>query len=377
MSQLKESIQEPVTPKIALVHDDFVQWGGAERVMAAIAHEFPGAPIFTSMVTSDVIKKTGIDATRFRTSILDKLPAKAFINKVLFYLYPLVFEQFDFSDFDIVFSTSTRFAHGIVTKPTTKHISYIHSPFRGFWEPRMYFGSGKIGTMVRRLLSPLLSNMRLTDYISGQRADVVYGNSSIVVKRINKYHRRDAEVLFPFVDFERFNGEEKPSFDLPDNYMVVMSRLVEWKRIDVAIDACQELNIPLVIIGTGAAYKKLASRATGSTIMAGYLTDKEASYVLRHSVALLHPQYEDFGMTIIEANACGIPVVAYNKGGARDTVISNETGILFESQTADDLKVALKRVPEISWDKTKLVNHAKGFSREVFVDRLHSICNET
>ncbi|PIZ45936.1 glycosyl transferase [candidate division WWE3 bacterium CG_4_9_14_3_um_filter_41_6] len=362
--------------RIALVHDDFMQWGGAERVMAAIAHEFPDAPIYTSMVDSRVIAKTGIDPKRFRTSVFDALPAKRVFNKVLFAWYPHVFENFDFTDFDLVFSTSTRFAHGVITKPSTKHISYIHSPFRGFWDPHQYFEHKRFGDMTRNILSPLLSRMRKTDYISAQRADVVYGNSTAVVERINKYYRRDAQVLFPFVDTVRFSRETPPEFKLPDNYVVVISRLVEWKRIDLAIQACNKLNLPLVVLGTGSAYAQLSHLSGRHTIMAGYVSDEQASYILNRARALIHPQYEDFGMTTLEANACGVPVVAYNKGGAQDTVIDGTTGVLFDEQTVNSLVEAIQRVDTVRWDGQKLKTHAQRFSKEVFISQIQKICYE-
>lgn len=370
-------VAKPNAFRIALVHDDFMQWGGAERVMAVVAEQFSDAPMYTLMADERVLSQAHISPDRVVTSWLDRLPGKKMLNKVLFPFYQTAFEQFDFSNFDLVFSTSTRFAHGIITKPTTKHIAYIHSPFRGFWDPRMYFDHQRFGNVFRIGLSPLLSRMRLSDFIAGQRPDELYGNSSVVVQRIKKYYRRHANLLFPFVDINRFTDEKAPLFQLPEKYMVVMSRLVEWKRIDLAIEACRELKIPLVVIGTGSAFEKLRSLGNEHTIMAGYLSDNEASYVLRRSVALIHPQYEDFGMTIVEAHACGIPVVAYNKGGAQDTVVSNVTGVLFEEQTVDSLKRALVSVETQNWQKDTLVEHAQMFSKELFIERIKTLCYET
>ncbi|MCA9392455.1 glycosyltransferase, partial [candidate division WWE3 bacterium] len=354
----------PQSRKIAIVHDDFMQWGGAERLVASLAAEFPAATIYTSMADDAVLAKAGISRDRLRTSFLDRLPFKKSLNKLLFRIYPIVFENFVFDDYEVVISSSTRFAHGVITKPTTKHIAYVNSPFRGFWQPKMYFGDGLGGKVQRLILSPILSRLRQWDYVAGQRADVIFGNSSIVRYRLKKYYRRDdAEVFYPFVDFERFQKVEKPELKLPQKYFIVVSRIVEWKRIDIVVEACNKVGAALVVVGSGSYLGKLKKIGGDNVIFPGFLSDAEVSYLMRNAQALIHPQYEDFGMTIIEANFCETPVIAYKAGGALDTVVEAKTGEFFNYQTVDDLAQRLERFDSSIYKGEDLVENAKRFSK--------------
>lgn len=355
--------------KIAIVHDDFVQWGGAERLVAVLAQTFPSAPIYTSMLNEEVVKKSKIARDRFITSWIDKLPLKKAVNKLLFGLYPVVFEGFDFSGCDLVISSSARFAHGIITSPDTHHVAYINSPFRGFWDTKTYFGDSVKGKMLKTLLAKKLSKLRIWDYVAGQRPDKLFGNSKTVVSRIKKYWRRDAEVFYPFVDFDRFDNEEKVSFDLPKEYFVVVSRLIEWKRIDLVIEAFNKIGKKLIIIGDGPDKKRLMSMAGENIMFTGFLLEGQVTYLLKNATALIHPQKEDFGMTIPEANYCGTPVIAFAKGGALETVKEDETGIFFQNQTIDDLVNAVVSFNKDKFNKDDLIKNAKRFSKEMFVNR--------
>ncbi len=355
--------------KIAIVHDDFIQWGGAERLVATIANMFPDAPIYTSTYDNLVVLKSKININRFKTSFLQKIPFKRSLNKLMFPFYPIAFEQFDFSEYDIVISSSARFAHGIITKPGTVHISYINSPFRGFWDIDKYFGSKWYMKILKTLLFPVILKLRQWDYIAAQRADVVYGNSKTVVDRIKKYYRRDAEVFYPYVDFDRFNQERKPDFILPDQYFVVVSRLVEWKRIDLVIRACNQLGKNLIIIGTGNYEAQLKAIAGPAIQFTGYLPDAETTYIIKHTQALIHPQKEDFGMTIIEANYCGIPVIAYQEGGATETVTQGKTGEFFSEQNTDSLINVIKPFNPLIYVRDELFNNAIRYRKELFIQR--------
>ncbi|NTV31275.1 glycosyltransferase family 4 protein [candidate division WWE3 bacterium] len=354
--------------KIALVHDDFMQWGGAERLFTALAEMLPESPIFTSMVSDDVLTKSKLDRSRFHTSWMDKIPAKKIFNKAVFAWYPMTFENFDFTEYDIVISSSTRFAHGIITKPSTRHIAYINSPFRGFWEPRAYFGDSRAGKLSYWSLLPLLSYFREWDYIAGQRADIVIANSQTSRARVQKYYRRDAQIMYPFVDLDRFKHSAKPSFTLPDEYFVVVSRLVEWKRIDVVIQAANATGKQVLIIGTGPDKARLEDLAGSTVKLLGFVPDDEATYILEHATALIHPQKEDFGMTVLEANAVGTPVIAYKRGGATETVVEGETGTFFKKQEASSLSEALSQFDRSLYDKEVMVAHAQTFSKQSFLN---------
>ncbi len=355
--------------RIAIVHDDFMQWGGAERLVAVLAQTFPNAPIYTSMLDEEVVKKSKIARDRFITSWLNKLPLKKTANKLFFSLYPVVFEGFDFLDYDLVISSSARFAHGIITSPDTHHVAYVNSPFRGFWDTKSYFGDSVKGKLLKTLLAKKLSRLRMWDFVAGQRPDKLFGNSKAVVSRIKKYWRRDAEAFYPFVDFNRFSKEQKVSFELPEEYFVIVSRLIEWKRIDLVVDAFNNMGKSLVIIGDGPDKKRLMSIAKENVIFTNFLPEEQVTYLLKNATALIHPQKEDFGMTIPEANYCGTPVIAYAEGGALETVKEKETGVFFHNQTVDDLVDAVESFNKDDFDRDDLIENAKRFSKEIFVNR--------
>lgn len=352
--------------KIALAHDDFMQWGGAERVVTQWAKVFPEAPIFTIAVSEDVRSKTGLSRDRFKTTWIDHLPFKQRLNRVLFPFYPVAFEAFQFNEYDVVLSSSARFAHGLITPPETVHIAYIHSPFRGFWEPRMYFGDSAMGVFQRRLLSPLLVKMRQWDYIAGQRPNHLVGNSKTISKRIAKYWRRDSDSIYPFVDIERFSQSQPPHIGLPDKYFVVVSRLVEWKRIDIVVEAFNELGIPLLVIGSGSYKSELERLAKDNILFPGFVSDAELTHIVSNAEALIHPQREDFGMTVVEANACGTPVIAYAAGGATETVVEGMNGMFFYEQTSQSLREAVKKFNPEMYNNEHMRDHASTFSIDAF-----------
>lgn len=357
--------------KIAIVHDDFVQWGGAERLVAAMAEIYPEALVFTSMVRPEVVKKSGINPNRFRVSGLNRVPAKKLLNKIIFPFYPLAFESFDFSEYDVVLSSSTRFAHGIVTKPSTYHVNYINSPFRGFWEPSLYFGRSLRGRALKWFLQPVLSRLRIWDYCAGQRPDCILANSCTTRDRVNKYYRRWAEVVYPFVDLQRFESESDPGFAPPSEYFLMISRLVEWKKFDVVVEAFNQMHKHLIIVGDGP-FKSTLKKIAGPTVKVvdEYLKDPQVTYLMRRCRALIHPQKEDFGMTVVEANACGRPVIAFNQGGATETVIDGKTGTFFDEQSVESIIQAVSRFSELEFAERELIEYAQKFSRQRFVEEI-------
>lgn len=356
--------------KVAIVHDDFMQWGGAERLVAYLTQMFPDAAVFTSMIDDTVIQKSGIDAARINTSWVDKLPFKKSFNRPLFFLYPFIFEAIDFNDYDLVISSSARFAHGVITQPQSKHIAYINSPFRGFWEPSAYFQGG-LGRIAYTLLFRRLSQLRIWDYTAGQRPDAIIANSQTVKDRIKKYYHRDAEVIYPFVEFQRFHAEKSPSVDLPDDYCIILSRLVAWKKIDYVIDAFNQHAKNLVIIGTGEDEVRLRKLAGPSVVFTGFIPDDEATYIIKRAQALIHPQKEDFGMTVIEANYCGVPVIAFNAGGARETVMQGVTGELYNQQNKEALMGVVEEFKNERYRQDDLRAHAAKFSQASFQAKWH------
>ena len=341
--------------RIAIVHDDLVQWGGAERVLEGLCKIFPEAPVYTSVYDRDnpqLQKRFG--QKQIITSFLQNIPGWKFLYKVFLPLYPISFEQFNFDNFDLVISHTTRFAKGIITKPKTKHVSYCHTPPRFLWH---FSGEKSFG-----LLEPLLSKLRLYDTISSRRVDLFLAGSRNAKKRIKKIYRVDSEVVYPFVDLGRFKNIK--SFD--GGYYLVISRLNKYKRVDLAIKACIELGVPLKIIGTGAEINNLKQTSNNLIEFMGNVDDETVVKVMSGCRALLICGEEDFGLTSLEAQALGKPVIAANIGGARETVIEQKSGLFFEPQQVDNLIAALKMLQSVKIKPMDCRKQANRFSFEQF-----------
>jgi len=357
--------------RIALVHDDLIQHGGAERLFEAMMEIWPEADIFTSMTTWD---------RRVKVSFMQKLPFKEKLYRHYFPLYPLAFESFDFSEYDVALSSTTRFAHGVITRPETLHIAYFNTPPRMFWEPFTYFESNP---SLRSLLSPFLSYTRVWDRVSAQRPDALLANAKTPQGRIKKYYGRAAEIIYPFVDLERFNvgtrqqalgnsdGEDTSAYSLvPNAYFLIVSRLTAWKRIDIAIEACNQLNLPLKIIGEGPDFVRLKKLAGPTVEFLGRLTDEEVVRYYKRCRAFLFPQKEDFGITPLEAQAAGRPVIAFKAGGALETVIDKQTGEFFYPQTTGALTKVLKNFDPERYQRANSQKQAEKFSKKRFQTEL-------
>lgn len=345
--------------KIALVHDDLMQWGGAEKVFAEISNIFPDAPIYTSLLDfkNPFIKKNFKDRKIF-TSFLQKIPLNKKLYKLLFPLYPVAFEQFDFSQFDLVLSHTTRFAKCIISKPTTKHICYTHTPPRFLWQ----FSNEKTNP----LLKPFLNYYRDFDLITAKRVDYWICGSENCAKKVKEIYKSDSKVLYPFVDTQKFNLEK--SFD--GNYYLIVSRLNKYKKVDVAIKAFNSNKKKLLVAGTGPEFERLKNSASSNISFLGKISDELLESLLSGCKGLIITAEEDFGMTAIEAQAFGKPVICFGKGGALETVINNETGIYFNTQTAESLNEAVEKFENIKFDPEKSAGNAKKFSKERFKERL-------
>ena len=322
--------------RIAVVHDDLVQWGGAERVLLGLSEIYPAAPIYTSVFdsTNNTLMRN-FGTKNVITSFLQKLPFYKMLYKPLMPLYPVAFEQFDFSKYDLVISHTTRFAKSIITKPETKHICYLHTPPRFLWHfsGEKNYGLGEI----------LMTKLRIYDQVAARRVDHFIAGSENAKKRIKKVYGVDSKVVYPFVDLDRFKGVE--TFD--GGYFTVVGRPNKYKRFDLAEEACQELGIPLKIIE-------------------GELDDKIVVQILAGCRALLVSGIEDFGLASLEAQALGKPVVAFAEGGALETVVAEKTGILFPEQTTKSLKNALLRLESCASNPADCIRNAANFSKENF-----------
>lgn len=344
---------------VAIIHDDLVQWGGAERMLLGLTEIYPDAPIYTSVFDrTNITLLHNFGTKKIITSFLQKIPGWKTLYKVLLPFYPIAFEQFDFSGYDLVISNTTRFAKSIITKPNTLHICYCHTPPRFLW----HFSGGK-GYGLREIL---FSELRIYDQVTARRVDYFIAGSENAKRRIKKVYGVDAKVVYPFIDLERFKGVE--SFD--GGYLLVLSRINRYKRIDLAIKVCRDLNILLKVIGGLGDVGGI--RELRGVEFLGNLDDKSVVQAIAGCKALIIPGIEDFGLTSLEAQALGKPVVAFAEGGALETVISGKTGIFFDSQTTESLQDALNKLDSSPIDLKDCMKNAASFSKERFIEKFQA-----
>ncbi len=353
--------------KIALVHDDFCQAGGAERLFEEIAKIYPDAPVYTSLVNWDKIPKS-IDPKRVKTSFMQKIPFATKFYKLFLPLYPIAFESFDFSGFDVVVSSTTRFAKSIITTPNTKHVCYINSV------PRFLYSQDQadqyLSPLLRFILRPYLNWLKKWDRISSARVDLYIANSKNVQKQIKHEYGRDSAVVYPAVDTDFFISNNQKSKN--DNYYLAVSRLNKWKKIDIAIKACQDLNQQLIIVGTGSDKTRLKG-LTEKTDKIEFISTADKEQLLKlyqNAKALIVTQEEDFGIAMVEAQACGTPVIAFQRGGAVEIITNGKTGLFFKEQTENSLKDAILRQSKLKWDIGACRDNAIKFSKAAFINNL-------
>lgn len=357
--------------RVAIVHDYLTQFGGAERVLMALLELFPSAPVYT-LLHDEASLPASVHSQRIHTSFLQRLPGARRHHRYFPLLMPLAIEQFDFRDFDLVLSATHSFTKGVLTGPHTLHLSYCFTPTRYVWDDcHRYVREFSRSDLFQRFAPLGLSYLRLWDYYASQRVDSYFTLSHYVAQRIRKYYQRTATVIPPPVDVDRFTVSTHD-----DGYYLIVSRLVPYKRIDLAIAACEAGRRPLKIVGTGPEHDILRAKAGRYTEFLGFVSDAELPALYAGARALLFPQEEDFGITPLEAAASGKPTIAYAYGGALETIIPGRTGLFFAEQTADSLLAALKQFETMTWDPTVIRRHAAGFSRpaflQAFADAVHT-----
>ena len=368
------------TMKMAIVCDDLIQWGGAEKVFLDVIKIYPGAVVFTSVISDKWKQKLQSLNVKYQISFLQKFP---FVTKLyrfysLFYLHVLAFESFDFSKFDTILSLSSRYAHFVITKPRTRHICYMHSPARMFWNTQDYFES-EFWKKFLFLINPFLFFVRMNDYIAAQKVDVFIANSKVTQRRIKKYYKRDSVIINPCIDVNDFKVSAKIS-----DYFLMIGRMLPWKKFDLVIKAVNKLNqneknnkFKLKIIGNGADYNRLISIAKKNKHIEflGPLNDMDKATYLSSCKALIYPQCEDFGIVPLECMASGRPVIAYGKGGVLETV-TTKTGIFFENQTIESLYDVLKKYDHFSLNPEDCILHARKFDKNDFKSKLVKLLND-
>ena len=341
--------------KVVLVYDRVNKWGGAERVLLALHELFPEAPLYTAVYNP----KTAPWAEVFPKvipSFLQKIPFTKTNHELLGTFTPIAFEHFDFSAFDLVISITSEAAKGIITRPGTVHICYCLTPTRYLWSAYdLYFRN----PILRMAAKPAVSYLRYWDKIAAQRPDVIVAISLEVQKRIKKFYGRGSEMIYPPVDLKKFERRK-------GNFFLVVSRLIPYKRVDLAIEAFNELGFPLIIVGKGSEENRLKRMAKKNIKFVGELTDEKLADYYSRSLALIFPQVEEFGLTAVEAQAAGTPVIAYRKGGAIETVIDNKTGVFFNKQEKKDLVKAILSFKKKSFVRGDIIKNAEKFSKERF-----------
>lgn len=351
--------------KIALVASYLNQYGGAERVLEAAHDLFPNAPVFTSAFWAPAFPAI-YQTWDIRTSFLNRVPVN---NQRLFLpLYPAAFETFDFTGYDTLLSITSAFAHGVRVPPGVRHICYCLTPARFLWTYDDYVEREKLGRLPRLVLPLFIRRLREWDRRVANRVTQFIAISQVVRERIAKYYQRDSTIIYPPVDVDRFQVSRAH-----DDYFLILSRLVPYKRIDLAVQAFNELGLPLVIAGDGRDRLRLQAMAKANVQFLGRVSDEKAKEFLARCRAFVFPGEEDFGITPLEAGACGKPVIAFAAGGALDSIVEGVTGEFFREPTAQSLTDVARRLDDRKFDAMTIRRHAEKFGTEVFKQRLKEI----
>lgn len=353
---------------IALVHDWLVTMRGGEKCLEALCELFPHARLFT------LVRKKGsaspiIERMPVTTSFLQYMPFGVSHYQRYLPIFPRAVESLNVQGFDLVISSSHAVAKGVRVREGALHICYCHTPMRYIWDQyEEYFGRGRAGFLTRTAMKVFVSSLREWDVKSSERVDHFIANSHNVRQRIQRIYNRTADVIYPPIDTSRFSLSEKD-----DGYFLIVSALVPYKRVDIAIEAFNALGRKLVIVGSGIEEQKLKRIAKSNTEFVGWVSDSELVRIYERCHALIFPGEEDFGMSPVEAMACGKPVVAFARGGALETIVESErfsTGVFFYEQSAGNLITAIQKLDQRVFDPSKLRQHALQFDRSVFKERI-------
>ncbi len=348
--------------KVALVHDHLNQIGGAERVLKALLELYPTSPVFTLLHDT---RSTGewFGDHHIISSFIQRLPFAHRLFKWYLPLMPTAVEELPIGGYDCIISSSSALSKGILPPPQSLHICYCHTPTRYLWsDTRQYLEELPQRRIVKIILPFLLQRLRIWDWQAAQRVDRFIANSRFVQRRIRTYYQRESTVIYPPVDVEGY----AIATDHLEPYYAIVSRLRPYKRVDLAIEAFNKMNIPLVVIGSGEEEQRLRRKAQPNIRFLGSISDAVKAQYLSHAQALIFPQEEDFGITAVEAMAAGRPVIAYNGGGAPEAVIEGVTGTLFEEQTWECLADRVIRFEHSQYDPQRIRTHALQFSKERF-----------
>ncbi len=352
--------------RIALVHDYLTQYGGAERVLQAMHDRFPEAPVLTALYDPASMP----DSARLMNvtaSWLDRLPSARRRHQALLPFYPAAFRSLGerLGEFDVVLADSSAWAHHVETRPEQVLVCYCHSPARFIYGDSDYLAPARMPRIVRQVMPVVAASLRNRDRVAAKRVDRYIANSRNVARRIRAAYGREARVVYPPIDTGRFRPSD-PAMP-PEDWFLVLSRLVPHKRVDLAVQACTRAGVPLKVIGEGRATEMLHRLAGPTVEFLGALDDQAVADRLQRCRALILPGAEDFGMTAVEAQAAGRPVIAFGKGGALESVVAGQTGLLFGEPTVASLIDAIDRFERITWRPETALRNARRFGRDRFL----------
>ncbi len=347
---------------VALVHDYLMQGlRGAERVLAAIHELYPQAPVYTLLYDEEVMRPlcAGWDV---RPSFLQKLPYARRLHQRLLPLMPRATESLPLGEYDLILSTSSAWVKSVRFRADAVHVCFCHSPARFLWHwTEEYLRTFPAGKVFKAVARRLLGRLRRWDRATCDRPTQYIANSRLVQGRIRQYYGRDSTLIYPPVETDRFLPE-----DQDEEYFLTVSALNPYKRVDLAVEACNRLHLPLAVVGEGPEHARLEALAGPTVRVLGYRDEEEVQHLVARCRAFLMPQEEDFGIAAVEAQSAGRPVIAYGAGGALETVVAEETGLFFPEQTPESLAEALRRFDRMSFDKRRIRQNALRFSKKRF-----------
>ncbi len=356
--------------KIAIVHDWLVTYAGADRVVDQLHQVFPNAPIYTLVYDRKRMPER-FRTYDIRTTHLQKIPFATRLYKNMLTLMPGAFERLDLTEYDLVISSCSSCSKGVITRPDAVHICYCHTPTRYIWD--FYYTYLRNAGFLKRLMIPrMVQKMRLWDRLAADRVDYFIANSRFIAQRIRKYYRKDSTVIYPCVHIC-----DIPPVETPDDYYLVVSRFAYYKRVDVAIQACNRLEKKLVIVGAGDEARKLRALAGPTVEFRGSVSDEEVRRLYSRAKAFLFPGEEDFGITPVEAQSAGCPVLAYGKGGALETVLDGKTGLFFAEQNVPSLTECIERFEKdgVACTRAEIRANSLRFSEERFREEISAYCD--
>lgn len=357
--------------KVAIVHDWLVNYAGADRVVDQLHQLFPSAPIYTLVYDQTNMPKR-FATYDIRTTYLQKIPFASKLYKNMLTMMPKAFEQLDLSEFDLVISSCSSCSKGVITRPDAIHICYCHTPTRYIWD--FYYTYLKnSGWFKKIIMARSIHKMRMWDRLAADRVDYFIANSEYIAQRINKYYRREAEVIYPCVHINEYD-----IVDCPDDYYLMVGRFTYYKRFDLGIAACTKFGKKLIVVGRGDEEKSLRKIAGTTIQFVGAVSDDEIMQLYRKAKAFIFPGEEDFGITPVEAQSAGCPVLAFGKGGATETVLEGRTGLFFAEQTVESLGECITKFEwdGISYSREDIRKHSRQFSEERFKDEILRFCEK-